>query len=198
MSGQTFSTSVFGWLLIWVCPYDTFAQDWQNRDVLHLEYEINNKFSLRTWSITNFRSKTPNNTNLLAGIGYRGNSWWVESLVQHQWSSKGNHWMLDFRFDRQLPKWHLYAEAALFLTKKASYEFVIIERKLGKRVAVGGETENTHQAGRDIVQIGPRVGSKLGSFLGFNVSVAGTVRISPLGGYAEPRIYLIFNRRIGK
>lgn len=104
--------------------------------------------------------------------------------------------MLDFRFDRQFGQWHLYAEGAPFLTKKAFYEFVIVERRVWKGFAFGGETENLHQAGLDAVFLGPRVSRKLGKFAGFDVSLTGAVRKSLKGGHTEPRLYVIFNRRV--
>lgn len=171
------------------------AQDWQSRNVVHLQIDLEKNWFISLWSITNLRTETPNTTNLFTGIGRRGRGWWLEGMVQRQWNPKGNQWMLDARFDKQSGRWHLYAEASPFLTRKAFYEFVIVERRTWKGLALGVETENLHQAGRDTVQVGPRASRKLGRLAGFDVSLAGAVRFSLIGGHTEPRLYLIFNRR---
>ncbi|MEK7617952.1 MAG: hypothetical protein AAB410_02300 [Patescibacteria group bacterium] len=176
-----------------------FAQDWQNRDVLHLQVDVSDRWFIPAWSITNLRTQTPSTTNLFAGIGRRGNSWWLEGMIQRQWNPKGNQWMLDVRFDKQSGRWRLYTEGAVFLTKQAFYEFVIVERRVWKGLAAGAETENLHQLGRrDTVQIGPRASRKLGSLAGFDVSFAGALRFSLAQGHTEPRLYLVFNRRFTK
>lgn len=185
--------------LLWLFLSSTLsAQDWQNRNVVHVQADISQKWFVAGWSITNLRTGTPNNTNLFGGLGYRGKAWWLEGMVQRQWSSKGNQVMLDFRFDKQAGRYHFYAEGSPFLTKKAFYEFVIVERRTWKGFALGAETENVHQDNRDTVQVGPRASRKLGRFAGFDVSMAAAVRLSPVGGRTEPRLYVIFNRRITK
>ena len=184
-----------GVLVALAATASTFGQDWQNRSVVQAQMVVSPNSFLTVKSITNFRSETPNNTSLFAGIGRRGKSWWLEGMIQHQWRAVGNQWMLDFRFDKQAGSWHLYAEGSPFLTRKAFYEFVIVERRTWRGFSVGGETENSQQTGPDILAIGPRVSRKLGNWAGFDVSLAGAIRFSPIGGYAEPRLYLVFNRR---
>lgn len=188
---------IIGWiLLVWLGWFRVSAQDWQTRDTVHAQADINRRWFVAAWSVTNLRTVTLNNTNIFAGIGYRGKDWWFESMVQHQWNNKANQWALDFRFDRQAGRWHLYVEPATFLTKKAFYEFVIVERRTWKGFSFGAETENTHQPGPDTIEAGPRAGRKLGRFAGFDVSAAAAVRLSPNGGHTEPRLYLVFNRRV--
>ncbi len=172
------------------------AQDWQTRDSLHVQADVSKNWFVSGWSVTNLRTETPNNTNLFAGAGYRGKNWWLEAIVQHQWNTKANQWMLDFRFNKQTERWRLYAEVSPFLIKKAFYEYVIVERRTWKGFSFGAETENTHQIGPDMIAIGPRVSRKLGRFAGFDASAAIAVRLSPVGGHTEPRLSLTFNRRL--
>jgi hypothetical protein len=171
------------------------AQDWQTRDAAHVQADVNQHWFLAGWSVTNLRTQTLNNTNLFGGAGYRGKDWWLEAMAQHQWT-KTNQWALDFRFNRQTGRWRLYAEVSPFLTKKAFYEYVIVERRTWKGFSFGAETENTHQPGPDTIAAGPRVSHKLGRFAGFDASAAVAVRFSPVGGHTEPRLYLVFNRRL--
>ena len=174
------------------------AQDWQNRSGVHAQIDVSKRLFVSAWSITNLRSETPKNTSIFTGIGVRDQNWWLEAMIQHQWRAAGNLWMLDFRFDRQAGRWRIYMEASPFLTKKAFYEFMIVERRIWKGVAIGSEMENLHQAGRDTIQIGPRASRKLGRLAGFDVSLAGAVRFSAANGHTEPRLYIVFNRRIIK
>src|SRR3989344_4041226 len=171
------------------------GQDWQNRSVVQVQIDVSQRAFLAVKSISNLRSETPNNTNIFAGVGVRGKSWWLEGMVQHQWRAGSNQWMLDFRFDKQAGRWHWYVEASPFLTRKAFYEFVIVERRTWKGVSVGGEAENNQQIGRDDIGVGPRESRKLVHCAGIDVAFSGAVRLSPVGGHTEPRLYLVFNRR---
>ena len=173
-----------------------FAQDWQNRDAVHGQADVASKFFLAGWLIPNFWTETLDNVNLFGGVGYRGKDWWLETMAQHQWNSKQNQWALDFRYDRQIGRWHVYAEGAPFLTKRAFYEFAVVERQTWKGFLFGAETENVHQPGPDTVAVGPRAGRKLGRVAGFEVSAIAAVRLSPNGGHTEPRLYVVFNQRV--
>jgi len=174
------------------------AQELQNRSIVHLQTDMNKQWFVPVWSVTNIKSRSPNNTNLFSGIGYRQKTWWLESMVQHQWNGKANQFMLDFRFDKQSGPWHAYAEASPFLTNPKFYEFVILERKIGKGWSVGGETENVHQSGKDVFAIGPRTGHKLVTWSGLDVGLSGTFRINPVNSRTEALLYLVFNRRLHK
>ncbi len=178
--------------------FPVFAQDWQNRNVVHISVPVEGRWYIPFWSLTNFREKTGRNTNLLSGVGYRENNWWLEGMLQHQWNQTKGQWMLDMRYDRQYKNWHTYSEIAVFLNRKALYEFVVAERRTFRGFWLGVETENLHQPGPDAAQLGFRGSRRLGRFLGFDVSFAPALRFSLIRGHTEPRVYLIFNRWLGK
>jgi hypothetical protein len=174
----------------------SFGQDWQNRDAVHVQADVGGNWFVAGWSITNLRTISLNNTNFFGGVGYRGESWWAETMVQRQWNTKADQWAMDFRFDKQAGRWHLYVEGSPFLTKKAFYEFLVAERRTWKGFSLGAETENTHQPGPDTIAIGPRAGHKLGRIGKFDVTAIAAVRLSPNGGHTEPRLYFVLNRHI--
>jgi hypothetical protein len=94
---------------------------------------------------------------LFAGVGIRGKSWWLENMLQRQFSPSGNSWILDERFQKQFGKrYSLFAEASPFLTKKAFYDFVSAEYSFVK-LGLGAETENVHKSGKDSLGAGPRL-----------------------------------------
>ena len=99
-------------------------QDKQARFVFHLTKDINENWFITGWSVSNVRERALNNTNLFLGAGYRGKTWWLETMVQKQWHEgvtkdpKGNDWMLDFRFQKLWNnRFTLNAESSPFLTE---------------------------------------------------------------------------------
>lgn len=182
-------------IVVFCLPAAAQAVDWQNRDGLHLQTDISQKWFLPMWSTTNLRSETPNNTNLFGGLGYRGKSWWLESMVQRQLSpATGDQWMLDFRYDRRNGPWHLYVEVSPFISKPAFYEFVIVERRAWKRLSLRAETENTHRLSAQKIAAGGGLALSFGKHHGWDLGAAAVYRFSPTA-LNEPRIYLAANRR---
>lgn len=172
------------------------AQDVQNRSVMHVMADINDRWFIPVWSITNLKAQSPNNTNIFAGIGYRGKSWWLEGLVQKQWSQSGGLWSLDGRFRRQVGRVSLYVEPSVILSPKtAFYEFVIVEERLWKGLVLRQETENVHRPGRDTVAVGGGLGYAFGRWHGCDVATALVYRAS-LTGRDELRVYLNVTRRV--
>jgi hypothetical protein len=172
------------------------SQDIQNRSVLHTMLDINDRWFVPVWSISNFRTQSPNNTNIFAGVGYRGKSWWVEGLAQKQWSTSGGLWSADARFRKQMGRVSLYVEPSVILTpKKAFYEFVIVEERVWKGLALRQETENIHRTGKDTIAAGGGIGYSFPRWYGCDIAVAVAYRPSPTGK-DERRAYINITRRI--
>ena len=153
-------------LLLIICSAcGLLAQDLQTRIVARPAVDISKDWYLTTWVIGNARLQTTNNVNIFPGVGYRKERWWIEALVQRQWSRAGNQWMLDFRFQTRIgERSTLYIEPSPLLTRKGFYEFVIYERRMWKRLNVGVETENIHRPGLDTIGVGPRVSYPIATF----------------------------------
>lgn len=186
-------------IILFIFPALILAQDLQTRLVFHPTVDLYGNWFAAGWGIGNFRTQTPNNVNLFGGIGYRGKNWWLEGMVQRQWSKPGDNLLLDFRFQKQfINRVSLYAEGAPFLNRRAFYEFVIVETPVWGKLRVGGETENVHRAGAKYsLAVGPRASYPLGNIGGFNVVASVAYRAQ----HPEPsalRFYLSFNRRFGK
>lgn len=172
------------------------AQDLQNRSVLQVMIDFNDHWFIPVKSISNFRAQNPNNTNIFTGIGYRGKTWWLEGLVQKQWSASGGLWSMDARFRRQFGRVSLYVEPSIILMPKiAFYEFVIIEEKLWKGLSLRQETENAHRPGKDVIAAGGGLSYGFGRWRGCDVATALVYRVSPTGK-DELRAYLNITRRV--
>ncbi len=179
-------------------PSACFAQDLQSRLIVHPTADISEKWFLAGWGIGNLRVKTPSNANFFGGVGYRGSDWWIEGMIQRQWSRKGNSVLFDVRFQKQFGnRVSLYVEPAPFLNRRAFYNFTIVEYRAFGKLRLGGETENIHRAGADSLAFGPRVSYSLGTLAGFSVVASITYRMQR----PEPdalRVYLAFHRRFAR
>lgn len=172
------------------------AQDVQNRSVMHVMLDINDHWFIPFWSITDIKTQNPNATNLFAGIGYRGKTWWVEGLTQKQWNQAGGFWSADVRFRKQTGRVSLFLEPRVIVVPSlAFYEYVSVEERLWKGLALRQETENVHRQGKDSIAIGGGLGYNLGKWRGFDVATALVYRVSPTGK-DEVRAYLNVTRRI--
>lgn len=176
-------------------PFTMQAQDLQNRNVFHTALDLNKNWYLAGWSVMNLKTQTLNNTSLFSGIGFRRKDWWLEGMFWKQWNAKGGLLGIDFRFRAQLTKnFSIYAEPAVILTNPAFYEFVYMEYGIGKKLRVGGETENTHRLASQSIAVGPRVGYSLGKRWGSDFVISSAYRFSPTGKN-ELRVYLNVTRR---
>ena len=155
------------------------------------------------WVIGNGRFDGTHNVNLLAGIGYRQettfDNWWLESMIQRQWSEKGSALLWDNRFQYGMDDVaFLYVEVAPFLDHKnrgAVYDMVVFERMLWRKFNLRLETENVHKAGRDSLGAGPGVSWPCGSLGPVKVSGALAYQFRRQESDAL-RFYLILNHRV--
>ncbi len=184
------------------------CQDTQNRSVVRLKGKITNGVYVSAYQITNSRALAPDSTNLFAGLGYqsRVGNWSFEGMVQKQWVynetlTQNNPkptpglWGLDVRFRKQLtPKWTLYVEPEVILSKPGFYEFVVLERKVLPRLSLRVETENTHRLTKQVITAGGGAGFDLGHRWGLDFAGAAVYRASPTGK-DEKRIYLNATRQ---
>lgn len=184
-------------VFLWIFLSTTLcAQDMQNRTGLHVMADINDRWFVPVWSISNFKQHNSDNTNIFVGLGYRGKTWWTEGLVQHQWNPNGGLWSVDARFRRQFDRVSVYVEpSVIFAPKKAFYEFVIVEERLWKGLSLRQETENVHRTGKDTIAFGGGLGYSLGKWRGYDFATALVYRINP-NGRDELRAYLNITRRI--
>lgn len=172
------------------------AQDMQNRTVMHVMADISDRWFVPVWSISNFKQQSSDNTNIFTGIGYRGKTWWVEGLAQHQWNRSGGLRSTDARFRKQVGRVSMYIEPSVILApKKAFYEFVIVEEKLWKGLNLRQETENVHRPGRDTITVGGGLGYSFPRWRGYDIATTLVYRVS-LTGKDELRLYLNVTRRI--
>jgi hypothetical protein len=171
------------------------ADDPQSRIVLHTTADVSDKWFITNWTIGNIKSTSPNDINVFPGIGYRSSNWWFESMVQRQWSKSGDSWALDFRYSVNLnDRISFYAESAPLLTTTGEYEFVSMDFRVFKQFAIGFETENIHQPGPDVLDIGPRVSLPLVSIGEYKLSLSATYQIHYQSADI-PRLYVVLNRR---
>ena len=77
-------------------------------------------------------------------------------MLQRQFASTGNQWMIDTRWFKTLPKGSLFLELTPFLSRRAFYHFGMAELRIAPRFNIGAETENLHQPGLDAIGGGPR------------------------------------------
>lgn len=187
---------VFSVVLVFVFGLTLFAQDLQHKTVLHVAADVSDRWFIPIWSISNLRTQNPNNTNIFVGVGYRGKDWWVQGLAQHQWNRSGGLWSADARFRKQMGRVSLYVEPSVILSsKKAFYEFVIVEERVWKGLALRQETENVHHLGKDSIAAGGGLAYSLGAWYGCDFSTALVYRVSPTGK-DELRAYLNVTRRV--
>lgn len=170
--------------------------DWQNRTILHEQADVTQNWFLAGWVIGNAQAHGTDNINLFGGVGYRsGNKkWWLESMVQRQWSANGKKLLLDNRFQYQAGRASLYVEVAPFLDRRATYDMVIFEHRSWRKLNLGAETENVHKRGADSLGAGPRASLPLGTFGKFKVATAAAYRLRS-SEQNEFRVYVVFNRR---
>lgn len=172
------------------------AQDLQNRLVMHVMVDVSDRWFIPVWSISDFKTQNPNSTNLFAGLGYRGKTWWVEGLVQHQWNCVGGFWSADMRFRRQVGRVAIYLEPRVIVTPNlAFYEYVSVEERLWKGLSLRQESESVHRPGRDTIAFGGGLAYSLGKWRGCDFATALVYRVSP-AGKDELRAYLNVTRRI--
>ncbi len=162
MTFRLFKNLVITSLLVAMSELSAFAQSQQLKPVFHSTIDISEHVFVSGWMITNIRTDTSNNINLFGGLGYKQKNWWTEAMIQRQWNSTGNQWLLDFRFQKQIGKsFVLFTEVSPFLTKKSVYDLAIIDYTANKYINFGIETENIHRVGPDYLGIGPRIGYKI-------------------------------------
>ncbi len=170
----------------------------QTRLVFHTVADLNSNWFVTNWTIGNVRAKAPDNINIFPGVGYRGKTWWTEAMVQRQWSPAGNSWAIDFRYNVSLSdRLSLYAESAPLLTHHGEYEFLILDVRAWRKLAVGVETENVHMAGRDSLGAGPRVSAPVATFGKYSLALGGVYQIRHTAADI-PRLYVVLNRRFGR
>ncbi len=129
----------------------------QAKVATHATVSLNSHVSLAGWVIEFPKNDAPDSLNLIGGVGLKGKSWSLENMLWRQLSAAGNQWGLDFRFNRPLKNGFLYMEVAPYLTKQAVYHDITVERRVIGRLSLGGEMENTYQAGKDSLGGGPRM-----------------------------------------
>ncbi|MEK7151543.1 MAG: hypothetical protein AAB784_02435 [Patescibacteria group bacterium] len=187
-------------ILILLIPFSVNAQqviDFQTRPIGHVQYDLNKKLFVAGWVIGNGQYYGTSNINILGGLGYRGKDWWLESMIQRQWSEKDRKLLWDSRFQQKFRKSSLYVEVAPFLDRRAVYDMVVFEKLAWRNLNFRLETENIHKSGRDSLGVGPGVGWSFGS-LG-SVKVNGAVIYQFRRQETDVlRFYAIFNHRFKK
>lgn len=174
----------------------TFAQDNNLRVLFHPTFTLTKHWFVPVWAIGNAKTQSPNNANLISGIGYRHETWWAEGMVQRQWSPTGNQWFLNFRFYKNHKRFALYAEPAVYLTKPAFQEASFVEYRVWRKLALGGETENVHRPNaRDTLGVGPRLSYALPQWKNVRPVVAVTYQVRKQERNVL-RLYLLFHVRI--
>lgn len=182
-------------IVFYFCPVSAQeTTDFQNRTILHAQKDMSKSWFLAGWAIGNGQYYGTSNINLFGGIGYRNNNWWLESMIQRQWSETGRKLLWDNRFQWQNNKESLYLEAAPFLDRKAFYNMAIFERRAWRRFNIGAETENVHKPGKDSLGAGPRISMPLGSVGKLKVGAAIAYQLRHNERNAL-RLYLVFNSR---
>ncbi len=169
--------------------------DYQNRIILHEQADVSKNLFLAGWVIDNGQVYSTSNINLFGGLGYRRESWWIESMIQRQWSAGDAKLMLDNRFQAQLgPRRSLYVEVAPFLDRKAVYDMVVFEQNVWRGMNIGAETENVHRPGKDSLGAGPRVSVPVAQVSNFKMAIALAYQLRRQETNAL-RFYVVFNHR---
>lgn len=185
-------------LLLILCPLSINAQtDYQARELFHPTLDISKHWFATGWVIGNVPNATES-WSWRGGLGYRREKWALEMMYKQQF--KGQQHIssaLDFRFTRPLPgKLALFAEVTPALNRKSVYDMVTLERKMCAFCSFGGETENTHRAGRDSLGAGPSMSlwKQIGNT---KVVLRAAYQIRPEEKNVF-RIYLIFHTKLRK
>src|SRR3989344_5689520 len=169
-------------LCLALCSLPVVAQDnvAQGRFIFHPTKEFSKHWFVAAWVIGNTRQKTPDNINVFAGIGYRGKRWWVETMIQSQWSRTGGEVGVDCRLQVLLGKRaSLYIEPAVYFHSPSFYEFVYLDYRAWGKLNLGVETENIHRVGPDVIALGPRISYPLWQNGRVRVALAGAWRFRP-------------------
>src|SRR3989344_2097936 len=191
-------------ILMMIFPAKALAQkeeyvlDFQNRSLLHIQYVATPDSFIAGWLISNGQYYGNNNINALLGIGFRGERWWFETMLQKQWGQKGDKLMADNRFVYDFDgKASLYLEVAPFLNEEdggSVYDMVVFEKTIRQNFNLGLETENVHKKEKDSLGIGPRISIPLSSVKELKTSLAFAYQFR--SGETDPfRFYLVFSRR---
>ena len=191
-------------ILIIIFPEKVMAQkkehvlDFQNRSLLHVQYESTPNSFVAGWIIANPQLYGNNNVNGLLGIGFRGQKWWFETMIQRQWGQKGDKVLANNRFNYDFGgKASLYLEVAPFLNERDSgsvYDMIVFEKRVWRKLSLGIETENVHKKERDSLGLGPRVRIPLDSTGNFKTSLALAYQLRS-GETDTFRFYLIFSKQ---
>ena len=191
-------------LLTMTFPTKVWAQkeerslDLQNRSILPIQYDTTPHSFVAGWIIANPRYYGNNNINALLGIGFRGQRWWFETMIQKQWSQKGGNVLSSNRFSYSFgDKASLFLEVAPFLNETetcAVYDMIIFEKRIWRKLNLGIETENVHKKEKDSIGLGPRISIPLKSLGDVKTSFA--IAYQMRSGETDPlRFYLVFNKR---
>lgn len=189
-------------------------EDSQFRLLLHPTVDLTNAWFIPGWIIATAASASPDNVNLLAGAGYRGESWSLEGLAQRHWNTMNKHWFLNFRFRKEFGaegadrgRMVLYLEPTVVLSQRGFaesgfWEYRVLDSpdsRLRGSFSFGAETENIQRVGKDAKNswgAGPRASFAFGPKTG-RVVIALTYQFR----WEEKdlwRVYLVINRRSQK
>lgn len=169
----------------------------QLRVPVHVTKDLSEKWFLTSWVIGNVKQAQPNNLNFFGGVGYRGEKWWLEGLLQRQWNGNKSQWQLNFRFNEQIGKRiSLYAELYPLSSRHTFSETAILDYRLARKWKVGVETENVHQKSRrDSYGGGPRLSYQILARDKVTTWLTGTYHFRSSGEPNFFRVYLLTNIR---
>ena len=135
-----------------------FAQEtkFQAKTVIHAPVPSEPGWFVTGWNITNIRGDSPDNINLMLGVGRKLENGWVELMVQRQYAIHTNQWLLDFRLLRKFGKRvAMFVEVSPFLEKRAVAQIARVEYRVGP-INLMVESENIWERGEpNLLGIGP-------------------------------------------
>lgn len=168
------------------------ASDEQVRVVFHPTVALADGWYAAGWIIGNAKTDSPDNLNLLGGVGYRTPRWSTELLLHRQFSNTGNQWYLGTRSMAKFgSRVSVYHEFGPFLDRLALYQLTSVEYRVRGKLNAGGEMESVYRRGTDALGGGPRVSHPLFKSAHFSGVAAASYQFRR--GPDAVRLWLIIN-----
>jgi len=196
-------------VLSFLIPKTQAQEDTQFRLLLHSTVDVTDAWYIPSWVIATTATASPDNVNLLIGMGYREKGWWLEGMIQRHWNTKTKQWFINFRFRKEFGeegpdrgRMVFYLEPTVVLSQRgfaesAFWEYRVFDSSSSKRrpsFSVGAETENIQRRNnKDTWGAGPRASYAIGpQTTRVIIAVTYQVRLRERDMW---RVYLVLNQR---
>jgi hypothetical protein len=168
----------------------------QSRTALHVSADLAGKeggLAVTGWLVGNLRSEFPDNGVALAGLGFRGDHFFLELMAGRQWSKGPDATLFDVRLQAQHGDQTIFLQLAPYLSDTRLLAMFFTERPLGPfRTGVEFEALNTHTGFS--WGVGPRASLRV--YERGSTKVVGSLAYQFVPGKMDvARFYLVLHQR---